>query len=161
MSSRSSVTVLASTSRPPQETEVNRRDVEEMVSDWKRRLEELISIVEKFRAKYASDFAAERFDVEQVDEYLMRTKKIKPGKLPACRLVKGDTCITFVPSALWIIGAKGRVNVSAGKNQFTLFDMGGEQGKPSNWQVVSRDFEKVLVPFNADAFKRIIGGQIV
>jgi hypothetical protein len=54
----------------------------------------------------------------QVQEPLMKRYNIQPTSVPTLKIFAGNSKIEFIPSALWIIGANGRIDLSIDKKQF-------------------------------------------
>ena len=97
----------------------------------------------------------ERGTIPQTIEPLMRRFNVPPRDLPTYMIFQGNKQIRFVPSALWVVGANGRVNVNTSLKQHILVDRGdGEHG--SKWQLVVDDYKRLLVPFNRTQLLRLL-----
>lgn len=133
--------------------------IRERVEDWRHRLEGLMDQIEDWRREVASDYEAHRYATRQVNEELMQKHGVAPVELPVMTLLKGQQRVVFMPSALWLLGSNGRVNVVTPSNQYSLVDLGGVEGQPSDWRIVSRDINKAYVPFDREALRKIIGNE--
>lgn len=129
------------------------------VEDWKERLEKLVNTISEWGRELAGDYEQKRYTVRQFNEMLLEKHHVAPAELPAISLTKGKHVATFEPNVLWIIGANGRVSVFSDMEPYTLVDMGGLHGEPSDWQVVGWKLERTLIPFDREAFKKILGNQ--
>lgn len=148
---------MSATIEPQQR--MTKRRVEARIRDWRRRLQELYAQIEGWVQQTGNRWSVERGSVEQRHEPMMREFGVVPRQLPTLIITCDRQGIEFVPSCLWIIGANGRVDVTVGVTAHTLLDMGGEDGQPSDWQLVNPDPKVVLEPFTRDAFLRIAGSR--
>jgi hypothetical protein len=137
------------------ETKVTKSQVEARVRDWIRRLNELYARLDKWMP---NDPAAKvrKEHLVQVIEPLMSQFRVAPHRVPTYTVLIGRRRIAFVPSALWVIGANGRVNVSTNARQHILVDLGGQASKESDWQLVLPDDRTSLNPFNRQAFLSLL-----
>ena len=85
----------------------------------------------------------------------MRKYGVPPREVPTYTVFKDKQRIAFVPSALWVAGANGRVNITTNLKQHVLVDR-AESGHESRWQLVVDDFKRLLVPFNKSQFRRLV-----
>ena len=99
--------------------EVTKTRVEKRLTDWRRRLEELYSMIDRW-LRDTPGTEGQRIMVPQIQEPLMRQFGVSSKKLPAYVIKKGARSIRFVPSALWIVGANGRVNISTDRHECIL-----------------------------------------
>jgi hypothetical protein len=147
--------------------DVTKRDVEERLRDWERRLRELFARVEKWSIAQWGEGCVTQGSIVPPSEYRMEEAGVRPRKLPTLTVQAGTRSISFVPSCLWIIGANGRVDVRVGVDKLFLWpsvhhvlvDMGGRDGQPSEWQIRNRDPRNVLEPFTRDVLLRIASGR--
>ncbi len=65
--------------------------------------------------------------------------------------------ISFLPGDLWIVGANGRIDISAPASWHQMADLGGREGAPSDWQLAVDVGAKFLIPFNKTAFRKLLG----
>jgi len=136
---------------------MTKRRVEERIRDWRRRLRGLFAQIEGWTRYMRDRPSVSKGVTQQRNEQMMREFGVAPRQLPTLTIHCLQGSIEFAPSCLWIVGANGRVNVSVGDTPYTLFDMGGEDRQPSDWQLQNRDPDIVLEPFTREAFLRIAG----
>jgi len=136
----------------PAAPRMNGRQVRARVADWISRLERLYAQLHEW-VKELPDTTTRRGVLEQVIEPLMMQFKIPPQAIPTYTIfVEKKWRIAFVPSTLWIVGANGRVNITTNVRQHILFDLGGRNGSPSDWQLVVDDPKRLIIPFDESAF---------
>lgn len=136
--------------------DVDAKRVKHRVTDWVSRLERLYAQLDEW-VQEVPDVRVERDTMQQVIEPLMERFSVPPRDVPAYSVfVSKKYRIAFVPSALWIMGANGRVNVTTNARQHILVDLGGENGAPSEWHLVGADADKPLVPFTREAFLKLL-----
>lgn len=133
------------------ERKITKGEVEARVRDWIRRLEELYGRLDKWLPR-DSEAQVRKEHLAQVVEPPMSQFKVAPHRIPTYTVLIGKRRISFVPSALWVVGANGRVNVSTNVRQHMLIDIGGKDGKESDWQLVLPDDRDSLRAFNRQAF---------
>ena len=134
----------------------SRAGVQERIADWSDRITALFRRIEKW-AQSDSRLPGPRWsEVFQLREQPMVETNTRRRKLPTLTFFSGKRRIAFVPSALWIIGANGRINLSVDGESFILVDMGGENGRRSAWKLVSRDARKNYENFNKATFMGLV-----
>jgi len=127
-------------------TQVTAERVLDQIDDWVARLNHLYDTVDEWLADLPHD-RVKRQKLRQTIEPFMRQHKIPPRDVPMYTIFRGKHRVAFVPSALWMPGANGRVNITTNVKQHILVDRGNtEHG--SKWQLVVDDFNRPLVPFN-------------
>lgn len=136
---------------------MTKRRVEQRVRDWRRRLLGLYAQIEDWTRHMRARPSVHRGVVRQRHERMMRDFGVAPRDLPTLIVRSDDHEVEFAPSCLWILGANGRVDVTVDGSPHTLFDEGGEDGQPSDWQLMNPDPKIVLEPFTREAFLRIAG----
>jgi hypothetical protein len=135
---------------------VDARRVKDRVADWVGRLERLYAQLDEW-VRGVPDARVERDTMQQVIEPLMERFSVPPRDVPAYTVfVNKKYRVAFVPSAIWIIGANGRVNVTTNVRQHILVDRGGGDGTPSKWHLVGDDPKNPLIPFNREAFLKLL-----
>jgi hypothetical protein len=85
--------------------------------------------------------------------------KVDPIPLPTLEIIRGKKRVAFVPSALWIIGADGRINVTANASQFILVDRRNDREQPSRWEIVLGKNRLETVPFTKEVLLDFLGCQ--
>jgi hypothetical protein len=138
---------------------LSKREVERAVSDWKRRLEALYTQIEEWAVAEWGDGCVERGTKPQMGEYMLEQAGVRPRVLPTLTLRVGARTIRFLPDCLWNIGANGEVIVLAGDRSYSVYDLGGENGLPSDWQAVS--YRLVHVPFTREILRKMAAAKQV
>jgi hypothetical protein len=146
---------------------VTKKSVEARLRDWERRLRELFARVERWSIAEWGEGCVTHGKIVPLSEYRMEEAGVRPRRLPTLTVQAGPRTITFEPRCLWIIAANGAVDVSVecGPRSrqpavfHALYDMGGEDGQPSDWQIRNRDPRKVLEPFTKEVLLRISSGR--
>ena len=132
----------------------DRQYIEQRLTDWRHRIETLFATVESWIPQ--GFFEVHRGSVTQPNEDLMRRYGVTPTEVPTLDLRRNGKRIAFVPSALWIIGADGRVNITTNTKQYCIVDMRQEHEGPSQWRLVVDDIRKGTVPFDQTIFQEIV-----
>lgn len=129
--------------------------IEQRLQDWHDRLQRLFTEVEEWAP---ASWQILHGQVVQREEDLMRRYSIAPRELPTLTLLRNTHRVAFVPSALWLVGADGRVNVTVDAKQHILVDRRIRPGEVSDWQIVLHDRRSQMVSFTRDVFLSILGG---
>jgi hypothetical protein len=138
---------------------VNARTVRADIADWVARLNALYARLDEWVPK-TGGVTVERSWVDQEVEPPMSRFGVLARSIPSYALKFGrGRRVAFVPGTIWIVGANGRVDVTAHESQHILFDLGGRNGAPSDWQLVVDHPRKVLVPFGKTAFLSLLRGR--
>ncbi|MCY3022656.1 MAG: hypothetical protein NTW87_27065 [Planctomycetota bacterium] len=138
---------------------LDKRDIRQRVSDWVSRLTKLYAQLDVW-LRDVPGAQVLRGDVEQINEEVMQQFGVRPQQVPTYTVVKGKRRVSFVPSSLWIIRANGRVNITTNKNQYMLLDMGGADGQPSDWQLVTWSLKRPTAPFDRERFLALVERDI-
>lgn len=133
------------------------------IEDWERRMEAFYALVDEWYRQLPSNPVQQLYPgtMLQLDEPLMRQFDVPPRMLPTRAVIYGKNRITFFPSALWIIGANGRINVTTNTQRFVLVDMGGANGQPSDWQIVTSQSRHEHRPFDQHIFNNLVLYQAI
>ena len=134
---------------------LTKQAVVERVADWIERLNTLFEMIEAWAEEDGRLPESIRGTIVQRNEPLLDRFHVRPHKLPTLTFLVGRHRLAFVPSALWVVGANGRVNISLNGEMFTLYDMGENHGKSSDWKIISL---KSTEPrkFDRKAFKALV-----
>jgi hypothetical protein len=145
--------------KPSEHQRITKEYVENRITEWVTRLDSLFDQVQEWVVDQ-SEWMAERSIVRQQEEELMRLHRIPPRQVPFLTLWadKKKNRVSLVPSALWIIGADGRVNITTNKRQFILVDRRNGHDGCSDWQILSGDLRRSSAPFNRNALLSILQG---
>jgi hypothetical protein len=136
---------------------VTPQQVADRINDWVSRLNSLYEMLDGWMESIPHDRLVRGTSL-QVVEKLMRLSNIPPRDLPTYTILQSKKRIEFIPGALWVVGANGRVNVTTSLKQHILVDRGdSEHG--SKWQLVVDDFRRLLVPFNKTQLFRLVAEE--
>lgn len=139
------------------ENTLSKRDIENRVEDWERRISNLYSSVKDWLASSSSYTAKEQSEVTMCEE-LMQQYEIPSKQLKVLDVYDGDKIIaTFKPIGLWIIGANGRVDILSKKGVVLLVDK-AEQFQTPNWLSYTKD-KKKSTPFDKEYFLNMLEGS--
>ncbi len=142
---------------------MDRSEVEERIEDWIGRLEGLYTQVEAwYRQLPPAGF--QQFvhgQVLQNEEEVMRKFDVPPRMAPTCAVLYGRGRLSLAPSGLWVIGGNGRVNATTNTRQFVLLDMGGQEGAPSDWHVVTSRLESTTRKLDEKVFGSLVMHQVL
>ncbi|MCX7046203.1 MAG: hypothetical protein NTX50_12050 [Candidatus Sumerlaeota bacterium] len=134
---------------------MKKKEVENRIGDWLKRLNELYDRVDYWRQSLPQTEVLPG-QISQREEEPMRECKVKPRPVPTYTVLMGKKRLSFVPAALWILGANGRVNVSTNKGHYMLVDLKGENDAQSDWRIVTPNINKIHAPFNEKTFKQLL-----
>jgi hypothetical protein len=141
---------LSGTNRAMTATKVTRR-----VANWIQRLDALFDQLETWAAAVPGARGERDHMPQQIEEMLTRFS-VSVRAVPTFTVfVDKKYRIAFVPSALWITGANGRVNVTTNFRQYALLDL-AEQGKPSDWQLLVAGTKTHFKPFDQAVFLKLL-----
>jgi hypothetical protein len=125
------------------------------VADWVVRLNNLYAQLDEWLQDHPNAVAS-RGEMKQVIDPLMKHYKIPSRVVPTYTvLVDKKWRVAFMPGALWTVGANGLIDISTNFRHHTVFDVGGKNGEPSDWQMSHP--RKFVVPFDQAAFSRMLG----
>ncbi|NQZ67993.1 MAG: hypothetical protein HRT89_07980 [Lentisphaeria bacterium] len=129
----------------------------EKIDEWQSRLNYLFELIEQWTP---DDYEFEKLSIMQIEESIMVEHQIPPRDLPMVTVVRNTKKISFVPSALWTIGADGRVNVNYKKKQYVLLDRRRSERAPNDWHIIcGRNNDKIL-KFTHDVYQKFLGGRL-
>ena len=129
------------------------------INDWEDRITLLINNMCEWVTE-RPEWKVEKSSVIQRNEYLMKEYDVKPRKLPAINFYNKGERIYFLSSALWIVGANGRINIVTNSKLYILVDRDGKDGAPSNWEYTALDAKIKTKPFDKEAFLKILDDEI-
>ena len=125
------------------------------IEDWEKRVNELMKNIVEW-ARGHPEWQIEQGNMIQREEHLMKKYGVPPRSLPTLNMYNRGRRISIVPSALWIVGANGRVNMITNSSLYILVDRGGEEGNPSDWHYSTPDTKPHTKPFDKEAFVKIL-----
>ena len=129
--------------------------VEGRIDDWKARIRSLYDNLRVW-ARERPEWIIEPGEVMQRNEQLMMEKGIRPKKLATLNFHKGTKRVGFVPSALWVVGADGRINIIANEKMYILVDMRDGHAGQSNWRITFPAARPKTTAFSMQEFLRIL-----
>jgi len=136
-----------------QQSQNDKTYFEERITEWRLRLEALYSQV---RGWTPPDWIVDPGQILQRQEEIMRRHGIVASSLPTLTLLRGKSRVSFVPSALWVIGADGRVNVTTNTAQCPLVDRRQNPSLPSDWVLVKGSRQDQMVKFDRHAMLTLL-----
>jgi hypothetical protein len=131
------------------------RQIQARVTDWIERLNALFDQLDQWSVEIPGA-RIDRSYMDQQIEGLMEQYKVNARKVPTFEIFVGKNRTGFIPSALWIVGANGRVNVTTNYRQYALVDLGGSNGTPSNWRLVLTTARNQLAAFDKSLFLKVV-----
>lgn len=136
--------------------ELTKQDVKKRIASWIQRLNGLFAQLEVW-AQDHPDCEIKRGKITQINESLMQAYGLEPRLVPTLTFfVDKKYRVAFVPSALWVVGANGRVNVTTNFRQYILVDLALDEEDPK-WVIVSPKEKNNQVDFNRDRFIELLG----
>ena len=137
-----------------EENGVTASTVRARIDDWIKRLNAFFDTLEKWTTEVPGAHA-HRDNMEQQVEGLMRQFSVKAQKVPTFTVCLAKNRVAFVPSAIWISGANGRVNVTTNYRQYALVDLSQFEA-PSDWKLVLASSKTPLAAFDKPLFLRLL-----
>jgi hypothetical protein len=135
---------------------IDAKAVKAKVTDWIARLKKLYSNLDDWVQDYPNA-AVTRGAIKQPIEYLMKQFHVAPRNIPTYTVTVDEKWrVRFIPRALWTVGANGQIDILTNIRPHTLADLGGQNGSPSDWQLVVADARKFLIPFDQAAFTHLL-----
>ena len=131
----------------------DRDNVSLRIEEWRKRLSTLFAEIKSWLPRDSQIIEGE---IAQRTEELMVRYGVTPKNLPTLAVLRGKHRISFVPSALWVIGADGRVNVTTNKTQLILVDQRLTQSSESQWKIVLRQHDTQA--FTKKVLLNLLGG---
>jgi hypothetical protein len=136
-------------------SKIEKEDVLERIANWKSRLETLFSDIKSWSAN-VQDIDIQENRITQAREDLMVKFDVEPEKIPVLALIHEKVRVSFIPIAIWTIGANGRVNISTNRNQYIMVDHGSFEDKTVHWVIVNPMKRDDRVDFDCDALMRLL-----
>ncbi len=125
------------------------------LSDWKKRLNQLCIEISDWTENLGKAEINKK-DIPQAREELMHRFGIEPETVPALVIRCENHRTSFIPMGLWVIGSNGRVNITTDRNRYTLLDLGGDDGEPSQWTIVNSSKRKQRKSLDQNTFAQLI-----
>jgi hypothetical protein len=134
---------------------ITREYIVERITDWEIRIGRLFNTIREWSVE-RPEWTLEERRITQRTEQLMREQEVDPRELPALNLFNRNFRVAFVPSALWIVGADGRINIVTNDNLYILVDRRENDNLPSDWQITTIPERPVTETFTREIFLRIL-----
>lgn len=139
---------------------VTKTDVENRIEDWLERIDRLYAHLDEW-VDHIPGMSSERGSVTHTKEHLMQKFGIAPPDVQTYGVFRSghgqrEKRLMLVPTALWIVGANGRIDVTTSKGQYMLVDAAGRDGTPSEWRLVHPTDRRPLVPLTKAAFEALL-----
>ncbi|ESZ54541.1 hypothetical protein NL532_11780 [Mesorhizobium sp. C120A] len=134
-----------------------REQVVERVEDWTQRIAALYADIERWLSDRAN------LKIEQARSVVMSEELMQKYAVPEREIAildvleKTEPVLSFVPRALYVFGARGRVDVITRNGTHLLVDQ-GVQGRP-NWRLVSQESRRETIAFDETALESLVGAQ--
>lgn len=132
----------------------DRAIVLDRVADWERRLTVFFAQIAEWVADQ-STLCVQQTRTVTMSEELMRNFGVPDRELPILDVLEnGEAVASFVPRALWIIGADGRVDlITRSGTDILVYD---RDTKPPGWQIADRDKRTQLTAFDEQKFSALL-----
>ncbi len=122
---------------------------------WIKKVEQLYSQVEEaLKNKPGVEYKTDQMMVmreELMEKYGVPSKKVPIFDLFIAKQLKA----TFKPIGLWVLGAKGRIDILTSKGSYTLVDTGDDDAHP-NWKVFAPQNKAKGEAFNTDFIEKLV-----
>lgn len=127
----------------------DKQHIENKTDDWVKRVEDIYSLVKTALADSQGIECRSAGHMTMNDE-LMQKSGVLPKKVPILDLYKDKSLIaSFKPVGLWVVGAKGRIDILTKSGSFILVDVADKDSEP-DWKVFSPGSRKKGVVFNSE-----------
>ena len=135
--------------------EIDKPYIESKVNDWVRKVEELYLLVKNSLVNN-KQIECKSIDNMVMREELMQKYGVPPKNVPIFDLYKDKKLIaTFRPVGLWVIGAKGRIDILTKTGAFILVNISENESQPE-WKVFAPKNRKKGENFNAAFIDKLV-----
>lgn len=134
---------------------IDKEYIDKKSDGWISKVERLYADI-KDALKNDSDvrFKSEQYMVMQ--EELMQEYGVPPKKVPIFDLFVGNQLrATFKPVGLWVVGAKGRIDILTKEGSYILVDLGEDDAHP-DWKVFTPKNRKKGSAFNSSFIEMLV-----
>lgn len=136
----------------PQAT-ITKEFVERRVLDWKNRLHALFQEVQTWAKE--NGWRVEDNGSVQMHEELMQKYDVPETEQPTLRLDREDSFALFMPKALWVIGANGRIDLYTSKSLFVIVDLAEDDQIP-RWTIFRASQNRGGDPFKPEMIANLV-----
>lgn len=140
------------------QTDVTQDRMNSKIDDWEKRLDSLFDDITQMVKKRedAEKITIFRGESLQRLESIMMGNDIQPRMLPTLSILKGLRRVSFVTSAIWVIGCYGRLSVTTNRHQYHLVDVRADDFAQSNWQIIASRALQTHRPFDGAVLDQLI-----
>lgn len=130
-----------------EEQKIDKDYVDKRADGWISKVEKLYSdIKDALKGNSVVGFKSEQYMI--MEEELMQKYGVPPKKVPIFDLFVGNQLkATFKPIGLWVVGARGRIDILTKEGSYILVDLGDDETHP-NWKVFTPKNRKKSSPFD-------------
>lgn len=138
----------------PETTEIDKDYIDKRSDGWVNKVDQLYSqIKDTLKNEQGVEYKTDQNMV--MLEELMEKYDVPAKDIPIFDLfIENQLKATFKPIGLWVVGAKGRIDILTDKGPYMLVDLGSDDAHP-DWKVFSPENKKEGEPFNADFIERL------
>ena len=136
-------------------TKIDKDYIDKRSDGWIKKVKQLYSQIEKaLKNEPGVEYKTDQMMVMR--EELMEEYGVPPKKVPIFDLfIAKQLKATFKPIGLWVVGAKGRIDILTNKGSYTLVDIGDDDTHP-NWKVFAPKNKGKGEPFNSDFIEKLV-----
>lgn len=134
---------------------ISTEDVIRRKEDWLRRIQELYSLMDRWRAKLSFPTTVVWGETTQRDEYIFERYGVPLGVVPTYAIHAGDKRVVFEPVSHWVYGTNGRID-AIGEKAHTLLDLSKPLTGGSDWRIATNQIDNMHPPFDEEAFRRVM-----
>lgn len=132
--------------------------IEKRASGWVKKVEQLYDFI-KVALKNHKEVEYKTDNSMTMHEELMEQFGVQPKKVPIFDLyVEKKLIATFKPIGLWVVGAKGRMDILTKKGSYILVDIGEDETTPL-WRVFTPTNRKKGESFDAEFVNKLAHSQ--
>jgi hypothetical protein len=129
--------------------EIDRDHIVRRVDDWASRVDALYSQISGW---LPAGWAVARSGAVQMREELMQKFGVPARELPILQLsLNGKPSAHIEPRGLWIIGAKGRLDLFSGSRHYIIIDT-AENFEPPDWRIAPLSDRRSRQPPSRETF---------
>ena len=135
-----------------------REQVVEEVALWERQLAALYSTVRNWLAE-RPELSIDLSRHVTMSEELMQKYAVADRELPVMDIMRGEeVAVSLIPRGLWLVGARGRVDLITKDLTLPVLQIRDKQGVYS-WCYFESGNRRELLPFAKEVLLRMLGGK--
>ena len=129
--------------------------IEKRVNEWIMKVEQIYAFVRK-ALQNEPEIECKIDNSTMMYEGVMKKYEVPPKNIPIFDLYIGKQLVaTFKPIGLWVIGAKGRIDILTKKGAYLLVDMSEDETTPQ-WKVFAPTNRKNSELFNEEFIRKLV-----